>query len=160
MNFLALFLLIQGLGLAEPIPSILWGTWTVKKIVPTRTIFCWDDKEAKALLGTQLQYSAKEFRWRRTALQDPVAEVTTVTAEQFHDENSGRGALSSQVTFEQLGIREPQALQVKIAHPDANITAGTTEIPGDVLLVKSQNTIIFAVCGIYFEATRSGIRRK
>jgi hypothetical protein len=43
---------------------------------------------------------------------------------------------------------------VTIHHPDAAITGATTEIPGDEVLLKSTNQIIFAVCNVYFEATR------
>jgi hypothetical protein len=49
-------------------------------------------------------------------------------------------------------------MQISIEHPPASITGGTVEIPGDVALVKDQNTIIFSACNVYFEAKRVGIQ--
>jgi hypothetical protein len=43
---------------------------------------------------------------------------------------------------------------VSIEHPPAEITRATTEIPGDLLLLKNRNTIVFSVCNVYFEAKR------
>ena len=60
----------------------------------------------------------------------------------------------SQVTFRQLGIKAPTAMEIEIRHPEAHITGATIEIPGDVILVKNKNTIIFSVCNLYFEAKR------
>jgi hypothetical protein len=60
----------------------------------------------------------------------------------------------SQVSFRQLGISASETKQVSIEHPPAEITKATTEIPGDLLLLKNRNTIIFSVCNVYFEAKR------
>ena len=75
-----------------------------------------------------------------------------VSAEQFHDEYSGTGSNSSQITFRQLGITAKQVLLISIHHHSANITGETNEIPGDEVLVKNKDTIIFAACNAYFEA--------
>jgi hypothetical protein len=63
------------------------------------------------------------------------------------------------VTFPQLGIKEEKVVQIVIRRPTANITGATSEIPGDSILLKDKNTIIFSVCGVYFEAKRSVLRR-
>jgi hypothetical protein len=154
-----LYLMIVFLGLvkavpAQTIPKELWGTWIVRREVPTTTISCWGDKEAKKLIGTEIEYSAQLFRWNRIVTKNPTAETITLTAQQFHDENSGGGANSSQVTFPQLGIKEENAVQIVIRHPTARITGATSEIPGDSVLVKDKDTIIFSVCNVYFEAKR------
>jgi hypothetical protein len=154
-----LYLLILSLGLvntvhAQTIPKELWGTWIVRREVPTTTISCWGSKEAKKLIGTELEYSAQLFRWDKVATNNPTAETMTTTAQRFHDENSGGGAKDSQVTFLQLGIKEEKVDQIVIQHPAANVTRGTIEIPGDRVLIKNKNTIIFSVCNVYFEAKR------
>ena len=84
----------------------------------------------------------------------PKVEVHVVTAEQFEHENSSPSVNGSQVLFHQLGINAPDVKQVTIEHPPAEITKATTEIPGDVLLLKNRNTVVFSVCNIYFEAKR------
>jgi hypothetical protein len=155
-----LCLMIIVLGLLRPtpaqtIPKELWGKWVVRREVPTGMISCWGEKEAKRLIGTEVEYSAEFFRWHRVVTKNTTADITTITAKQFHDENSGQGAGSSEVTFRQLGIKADKVVQVVIQHPAASITEATTEIPGDSILIKDENTIVFSVCNLYFEAKRS-----
>jgi len=132
----------------------------VQRELPTRTISCWGEKEAKKLIGTELEYSSEFFRWNKVVTKNPAAEIATITALQFHDENSGRGATSSQVSFQQLGITKESVVQIVIRHPAASITRGTVEIPGDGVLVKDENTIVFSVCNVYFEAKRRTVLRQ
>lgn len=155
-----LYLMLLFLGFltstpAQTIPKEMLGRWIVSRELPATTISCWGEEEAKKLIGTDLEYSSQSFRWKEIVTKNSTAEVTTVTANQFHDENSGRGLNSSQVTFRQLGIKTDKATQVIIQHPAANIFGTTGEIPGDTVLIKNKNTIIFSVCNVYFEAKRT-----
>jgi len=138
----------------KTIPEQIWGKWIVTRQIPTTTTSCWGAAEAKTLLGTEIEYSAGSFRWKHVVTTYPVAEARIVNAEQFHDDNSGNGSNSSQITFRQLGIKAKQAMLISIHHPPAEITGGTSEIPGDELLVKDKGTIVFAACNVYFEAKR------
>ena len=152
-----LFLGLAWTAHAQTVPRTLWGKWIVRRELPTTTISCWSDKEAKKLIGTDLEYSSELFRWNKTVTKNPTAETTTITAQQFHDENSGGGANSSQVTFQQLGIRRQSVVQIAIQHPAANITGGTILIPGDTVMGKDEHTIVFTVCNVYFEAKRRAV---
>jgi hypothetical protein len=142
----------QSLAPAQPAPKDIWGHWIVARQLPASTISCWEEAEAQKLIGSELAYSAESFRWKNIRTKNPTATTRTLTAQQFHDENSGGGCDSSQVTFAQPGIKTDQVLEVKISHPDAGITGATSEIPGDTVLGRDENTIIFPVCNIYFEA--------
>ena len=155
---LIVFLQLVKTAPAQTIPAELWGTWVVRREVPTSTISCWGEKEANRLIGTEIEYSPRLFRWHKVVTKNPTAARTSLTAQQFHDEHSGGSASSSQVTFLQLGIKEEKAVQIVIQHPAANITGATSEIPGDTVLVKDQDTIIFSVCSVYFEAKRRFVR--
>jgi hypothetical protein len=143
---------------AQQIPPQLWGSWIVTRTLPAKTISCWGDKEAKALIGTRIAYSADEFRWKAAEVKNPKITTKTYTAEQFREEYSG-GANDSQASFQALGIRTPQVEQVSIQHPAADITGGTTEIPGDTVLLKSKSLIVFSVCNVYFEARRAPVNQ-
>lgn len=153
-------LLLFGVGLsasAQDIPKGLWGRWRITRILPTQTISCWSDKEAKPLLGTEIDYGARLLRWQTTEASHIDSEVRDVTAEQFEIQNSSPSGNGSQVDFRQLGIRASKVRQVLINHDDANITGATTGIPGDNVLVKGKNTIVLSVCNVYFEAERISI---
>jgi len=140
---------------AQVIPKQIWGKWVVSREIPTTTIACWGETKARSLLGTEIEYSADIFRWKGVVTPHPVAEARIISAEQFHDENSGTGANSSQITFRQLGIKAKQVTEITIHHPPANITGGTIEIPGDDVLVKNKDAIVVSACNVYFEAKRA-----
>jgi len=133
---------------AQSAPSEVYG-----KILPARTISCWGDKEARTIIGTEIEYSPSYFRWKDVIVKNPKATARTVTADQYHDENSG-GSSNSSVTFQQLGIAAKQTTLITIEHSPGEVTGATTEIPGDQVLVKDKDTIVFSVCNVYFEARR------
>lgn len=68
--------------------------------------------------------------------------------------------MDSQVDFKQLGITAPKVTIVSIDHPDAEITGGTVEIPGDTILLDDKARIIISVCNVYFEAVRTSAKNR
>ena len=139
---------------AQNTPQELVGKWVIQRKLPTRTISCWGKKEAKAIIGTDIEYATDSFRWKNVVVKHPTVAVAVVSAEQFQRENSSPSVNGSQVSFRQLGIDAPEMKQVSINHAPAEITGSTTEIPGDVVLLKNPNAIVFSVCNVYFEAKR------
>jgi uncharacterized protein len=138
---------------ANPMPVELLGTWTIRKILPTQTISCWDEKQARALIGTDLEYTADSLVWKTTSTRFVNSTVTKVKAADFAADNSGS---QSSVTFKDLGITAPEVKQITIEHPDVTIDdgskGGTMEVPGDHVMLKSPNALVFSVCNVYFEA--------
>jgi hypothetical protein len=57
-------------------------------------------------------------------------------------------------SYPEPAIKAKEAMLISIHHPPAKITGGTIEIPGDQVLVKNEDTIIFSACNLYFEAKR------
>ena len=139
-------------------PKQIVGAWVVAREIPIKTVSCWGREDSKKLIGTEIQYSEKLFRWDKTVLENPAVDTRTVTAQEFHDENSGAGPKGSQITLQALGIDSDSVTEITIQHPPAHVFVETTEIPGDDVVVKNPDTIVFAVCNIYFEAKR--IRKK
>jgi hypothetical protein len=152
--FCSLIILAGSSLAAQNIPQELVGKWVIQRELPTRTISCWGEKEAKAIIGTEIEYTTDSFRWKHIVVKHPNVGVAVVSAEQFQRENSSPSVNGSQVAFRQLGIDAPEIKQVSINHEPAEITVATTEIPGDVVLLKNRNAIVFSVCNVYFEAKR------
>lgn len=147
---------LVGTGIAQTIPSELFGRWVVRRELQTSTISCWGETEAKTIIGTEIEYAADSFRWKDKLAKHPTAKVAVVTARQFHDENSGRGANSSQVTLRELGVKAGTAKHILIDHSGtaSGLPNEPMEMPGDDVLVKNNRTIIFSMCNLYFEAER------
>jgi hypothetical protein len=139
---------------AGGIPVQLIGRWTVVKTLPTKTISCWGEAEAKSVIGTEIVYTAESFQWKDAVTRSPKVTQTVLSARNFELNNSGGGANDSNVSFKQLGIATPRATQITIEHADANVTGGTTEIPGDVVILRDSNHLVFSVCNLYFLAER------
>ncbi len=59
---LIMFLGLVGTTQAQGIPKELWGKWIVRREVPTTTLSCWSEDEAKTLIGTEVEYSDGLFR--------------------------------------------------------------------------------------------------
>src|ERR1700675_1041623 len=117
-NLIVMLAICQGISIAQAIPSELWGIWVVRRELPTSTISCWGETEAKGIIGTEIEYSPDSFRWKDKTARHITANVAAVTAKQFHDDNSGQGANSSQITFGQLGIKTATATHILINHPE------------------------------------------
>lgn len=145
---------------AQEIPVQLRGRWVVTRDLLTSTICCWGEKESKELIGTEIEYIPDSFRWKNIVTTHPSVQIKVISAQQFHDNNSGGSVNSSQVNFQQLGIRALRITQITLGHEPANITGGTIEIPGDEVLLKNKNTIVFSVCNVYFEAKRRIVSNK
>jgi hypothetical protein len=133
------------------IPRGLWGTWVIGRELPASTIACIDEAQAKRITGTELEYGDEIFRWKDIVTNHPAAEMALITAQQFRRQDSGS---DSQVSFQQLGINQTEVPEVTVKHLDSDVIDGTTEVPGDVALVKDRDTIIVSVCNVYFEAKR------
>lgn len=62
------------------------------------------------------------------------------------------------VDFPTLGISTPSVQRVIIQHQDVTVPGitdqGTEGVPGDNVLVKDRNTLLFSQCGVWFEAQR------
>ena len=138
----------------DSIPRELLGKWSVVRELNTRTISCWGDEQAKKIIGTTIDYSPRTLSWRNLHTKVNGAKVRIISARQFHDENSGGSSNSSQIDFQQLGIKGASATQIMIRHPDQSITGATSEFPGDEVLVKGPDSIVFSLCNVYFEANR------
>ncbi len=148
-SLLALALSAAALN-AESMPARLVGYWTIKRILPTSNVSCWDQKQAEALLGTRIEYRRGSMRWSDKEI--PILTVITrsVTANEFIQEGG-----HPPPTFKELGIRTPSITEIDLQHDDADVTGASTEVPGDTILIAGPNRIVVTACGVYYEAVRA-----
>lgn len=69
--FCSLILLAGSVLAAQNIPQELVGKWVIQRELPARTISCWGEKEAKAIIGTEIEYAAGSFRWKHIVVKHP-----------------------------------------------------------------------------------------
>ena len=153
-NLFCLVILATSGVAAAQMPQELVGKWVIERQLPAKTISCWSDEEARKIIGSEIEYTRDSFKWRSIVVKHPAVKLRSVSAEQFERENSSPSVHGSQISFRQIGINAPQAKQISIDHPPAEVTKATTEVPGDEVLLKNDNVIVFSVCNLYFEARR------
>lgn len=134
------------------VPKELWGKWKVSRVLPTTTISCWGNEQARQIIGTEIEYTRDSLRWEKTIQKDLHITARTVGARQFMGENLGGGEHGNYVDFKQLGIHKEETLEVTLEGSVGEL--GANETPGALVLLKSPNKIVFSVCNVYFEAQR------
>ncbi len=136
---------------AQSIPAHLLGKWVVTRVLPAGGVSCWSGKEAKRLVGTEIEYTGSTVRWGNQEETYQLAGVSELTDDKFHQEFSGSGG---QVSLAQVGIRADRVTLVSFTHPEMWPIHGAYEIVGEDVLLKDQNSIIVVACGVFFEAHR------
>ena len=139
------------LGAAEPLPPELTGSWRILRILPTRNVTCWDEKQARTVLGTTLSYSPSVMLWRSREFRLQGIDTRELTADEFLQE-TGHGQYYAD--FAQLGIHRKSVTEVTLKHKDADITGSSVEMPGDNVLLAGRNRIIVSACNVCYEAVR------
>lgn len=148
--------LIIGCPAIKPIPSELWGTWVVRRVLDTGGAADWTGDEAAHLIGTEIEYSANRLRWDTTTVDNLGATATPFDAQKFAQYYWGS---AGGVDFNQLGINASSIEEIGIKHRDLLVdygpgVKGEFVVAGDSVLMKDPNTILFTVEGTWFEAQR------
>ncbi len=140
--------LVAAAQAADRMPATLAGSWRIARILPTKNTACWDEEQAKKLIGSTLTYRTGAMRWQGGEV--PLTGI--VTRVQTPDTFAGENANKLQLT--DLKILAPTVTEVDLQHEDMDITGSTTEVPGDSVLLAGPNRIVMSACGVYYEATR------
>jgi uncharacterized damage-inducible protein DinB len=139
------------------IPYQLWGTWTVTRMIPTQTISCWDEKQAELLIGTRIEYGPHTYRWKQISNRHISASVSLYDAQSFWNANSSPVSDGSQVDFSQLEISTPLVTSISLSGFTDQEQSDDGAPPGSNALLKSPQQIIFEVCNVYFEASKTHV---
>ena len=143
---LSTFVLIGIKSTAQSIPTLIVGRWRIQKILPTHNPQCWDEDEAKALIGNTLTYQAHAMTWRGGTEPISYALSRTQNRSSFMEEYK--------VDLPELGITAQSVEEIDLQHEDADVTGATTEIPGDTILVAGRGRIVVSACGVFYSAIR------
>ena len=122
----------------------IYGSWKVKRIIPTSNIQT-STEDAKKYLGLEIVYSADEFKFGSEAVEHPKYKTGRMTAGTFYEQYRAqlkelgvtRGAVS---TVEVLDARGEPVLK-----------------PGATVFVRNSNAIVIMWDGIYFEVVRENL---
>lgn len=135
------------------LPVQVAGTWRITHVLAVSHGACWTEREAGPLLGSILRYDARAMRWQggEVALTGVVTHLVDSNDLKAESAVTGTGQAPE---LGALGIRSRRVLEVNLQHADADITGGTTEVPGDTVLVAGRGRIVVSACGVYLEAVR------
>ena len=137
---------------AQAVPPTLLGAWRIDRVLPTQTPGCWDAAQGRKLLGTTLLFAPHSLTFAGGT--EPISETLTRTlsTRRFHEEYTvGQHTLS----LADLGIRTAGVTEHDLQHEDADYTGGSTEVPGDTVLLAGPGRIVISACGVYYLALRA-----
>jgi hypothetical protein len=133
-------------GKAQSTPVSIAGKWRIEKILPTRNAQCWDDGQAKSMVGTTLTYQEHAMVWHGGVEPISAALSRTLSRRRFLDEYK--------VDLPELGIVAASVDEIDLQHEDADVTGATTEVPGDTIVVAGRGRIVVSACGVFYSAIR------
>jgi len=127
-------------------PSIL-GKWRVVKILPTHNPQCWDQDQAKSMVGTTLTYQDHALIWHGGVERISDALSRRLSRRNFQEEYK--------VDLPELGIDAGSVEEIDLQHEDADVTGSTTEVPGDTVVIVGPGRIVVSACGVFYSAIRA-----
>ena len=131
---------------AQAIPASVAGRWRIVKIIPTKNVQCWDEARAKMLVGSTLFYRAHAMVWQGGTESITEALTRTISRRDFQGEYT--------VSFDELGIHAESITEIDLQHEDADVTGGSTEVPGDTIVLTGPGRIVVSACGVFYSAVR------
>jgi len=124
------------------LPKDLAGCWLTTQILRTANVQTMGPAEAHSFIGRKLIFSASTARSGSTVLRSPEYYVRQVKGSDFAD--------AFQIRLEDIGIPTDSATEVDIYREKSQLT----EFPGNLLLLKDKETLVWNWRGTFFEAKR------
>ncbi len=123
-------------------PKELGGCWQTTRVLQTSNVQSLTPAAARAFLGRKLKFSPSLARSGDAVLQLPQYYVRQVKAADFAD--------AFAIPLKDIGITENSALEVDIYREKNQLT----EFPGNLVLLKNKQSILWNWRGVFFEAKR------
>jgi hypothetical protein len=140
-----LFMLAVTPAAFAQMPKELGGCWQTTKALQTSNVQSLSQAEARAFLGRKLIFSPTLARSGDTALQSPQYYVRQVADAEFAD--------AFRITLRDIGITGKSAVEIDIYREKNQLS----EFPGNLVLLKDKQSIIWNWRGVFFEASHCPI---
>jgi hypothetical protein len=121
----------------------IYGSWKIKRIIPTSNIQT-SVEDAKKYLGMEIVYSAEQFKFGGEAVEHPKYKTGRMTGEAFYDQYRAQ--------LKELGVTRGAVSTIEVQDAKGDPVLN----PGAIVIVRSANRIVTMWDGIYFEAVREG----
>ena len=123
-------------------PKELAGCWQTTRALQTSNPQSLSPAEARAFLGRKLRFTPSLARSGDAVLKAPQYYVRQVKASDFAD--------AFTITLKDIGISGDSAVEVDIYREKNQLT----EFPGNLVLLKNKQSILWNWRGVFFEAKR------
>jgi hypothetical protein len=119
----------------------IYGSWKVKRIIPTSNIQT-STEDAKKYLGMEIVYSADEFKFDSEVVKHPKYKTGRMAAETFYGQYRAQ--------LKELGLTRGALTTVEVLDAKGEPVLN----PGAIVFVRNSNAIVTMWDGIYFEVIR------
>src|SRR5450755_742277 len=111
---LSIYMFLGTCARPQSMPSSIAGTWRIVKILQTRNVQCWNEVQARSMVGTTLTYQERAMVWH--GVVEPISAALSRTL-------SRRGFLEEyKVDLPELGIAADSVEEIDLQHEDADLT--------------------------------------
>ena len=127
---------------AQDSASVIYGSWTIKKIIPTSNVQTSADA-AKKYLKTEIEYSRDKFMFGNETVEHPTYKAGKMTRDVFYEQY--------RLQLKELGVTSAAVSTIEVLDAKGEPVLQ----PGAIIFIKSSNVIITMWDGIYFEMMRT-----
>lgn len=124
--------------------EIFYGTWVIHSIITWGPVSCYDDKQAKDILGSKLVYSKDIFKFNKNKLNTPYYKKEVLNNNDFY--------IMYKIPLSKLGIKTSKTTVINIYEDKEYLN--TWNSTGSTLIRLDKNTLIILDNGVYFKAIR------
>lgn len=149
-SHLAIFVILLTFSLTVAVPpvcpaqdsaSMIYGSWTIKKIIPTSNGQT-SAEAAKKYLKTEIEYSRDKLKFGSETVEHPTYKTGKLARDVFYEQY--------RLQLKELGITGVAVSTIEVLDAKGEPVPG----PGAIIFVKNSNVIITMWDGIYFEMMR------
>lgn len=123
--------------------SSFYGKWQITKMIETSNISALGEEQIDAIIRKELTYSPEMAQYDSNICNNPFNEMTEIEAEEF--------MIGHKLSLKELGIDDGKVIVIDVYEDNGRKPWDSI---GNYLLVKSPNTLITMVEGVYFEMQR------
>jgi len=126
--------------------TMVYGTWVLKSIYPTRNVEGPSPAQQKKLLGTTIILNASTLKACGQSVSVKTIKVNQVSSADFLQNN--------RVRFSEVGVQDASIIEIVINSRQSGNCFDAFPLPGQDIYVKNKDEILVYFEGVFYRALR------
>lgn len=126
--------------------TMVYGTWILKSIYPTKNIQGPSPAQQKKLLGTTIVLNSTTLKACGQSVPVKTIKFNQVSSADFLEDN--------RVSFSEVGIEGTSVIEVVINNRQSGTCFDAFPLPGQDIFIKNKNEILIYFEGVFYSTLR------